>query len=95
MGVSDWLDGGVGSGAVVEGVTISVSDFFWVTQLHSFAPDLQQLQPYLNPLQHSQSRHSGNQNSAACTDKTPFWLGTAPEGKRFNEGTSEISSNSS
>lgn len=37
--------------------------------------------PCLYPLQQGQLRHSGNQNSAACGDNTPFWDGTAPGGR--------------
>jgi hypothetical protein len=53
------------------------------TQEHWDTAPTQHLQPCLYPEQHSQLRHSGNQNSAAALVSLPFMVGTAPEGRKL------------
>ena len=51
------------------------------THEHCVTPPTQHLHPCLYPVQHSQFRHSGNQNSAAFLVSLPLIEGIAPWGK--------------
>ena len=63
---------GVAGGTAAAVGLCGVGGALHVGSLQTVTPLVQQVQPCLNPLQHVQSLHSGNQNSAACDDNTPF-----------------------
>lgn len=73
LGAEDVAVAGVEVVVVVEGVVVAPE-----THEHSVTPPAQHLQPCLYPVQHSQLRHSGNQNSAAAFVSLPLMDGIAP-----------------